>query len=71
MKNFILEENCELMIFTDKNLSQKLERTEARSNVDFVKARVAMFPSSGANALFSQIYVRPQIDYLSQQHHTN
>jgi len=36
------------MIFSDRNLSQKLERTEARSNVDFVKARAEMFPSSGA-----------------------
>ncbi len=37
------------MIFSDKNLSQKLERTEARSNVDFVKARTEMFPESGAD----------------------
>jgi len=36
------------MIFSDRNLSQKLERTEARSNVDFVRARAEMFPSSGA-----------------------
>ncbi|MBA3692144.1 MAG: GNAT family N-acetyltransferase [Acidobacteria bacterium] len=36
------------MVFSDRNLSQKLERTEARSNVDFVKARAEMFPSSGA-----------------------
>jgi len=36
------------MIFSDRNLSQKLERTEARSNVDFVKARAGMFPESGA-----------------------
>jgi hypothetical protein len=36
------------MIFADRELSQKLERTEARSNVDFVKARVEMFPESGA-----------------------
>ncbi len=37
-----------LVVFSDRNLSQKLERTEARSNVDFVKARAEMFPSSGA-----------------------
>lgn len=37
------------MIFSDRNLSQKLECTEARSNVDFVKARAEMFPSSGAD----------------------
>ncbi len=36
------------MIFSDRNLSQKLKRTEARSNVDFVKARAEMFPTSGA-----------------------
>ena len=36
------------MIYSDRNLSQKLERTEARSNVDFVKARAEMFPESGA-----------------------
>ena len=36
------------MIFSDKDLAQKLERTEARSNVDFVKARAEMFPASGA-----------------------
>jgi cobalamin biosynthesis protein CobD/CbiB len=37
-----------IMIFSDRDLSQKLERTEARSNVDFVRARAEMFPSSGA-----------------------
>ena len=36
------------MIFSDRNLSQKLERTEARSNVDFVRARAEIFPESGA-----------------------
>jgi GNAT superfamily N-acetyltransferase len=36
------------MIYSDKNLSQKLERTEARSNANFVEARAAMFPESGA-----------------------
>ncbi len=36
------------MVFSDRNLSQKLERTEARSNVDFVRARAEIFPSSGA-----------------------
>ncbi len=61
------------MIFSDRNLSQKLERTEARSNVDFVKARAEMFPESSANsnALLNQIYVQPQIDYSFQPHHTN
>jgi len=39
------------MIFSDRNLSQKLERTEARSNVDFVKARAEMFPDSGAERM--------------------
>lgn len=36
------------MIFADRSLSQKLELTEARSNVDFVKARIESSPSSGA-----------------------
>ncbi|HEX8370036.1 MAG TPA: GNAT family N-acetyltransferase [Pyrinomonadaceae bacterium] len=36
------------MIYSDKNLSRKLERAEARSNADFVEARAAMFPESGA-----------------------
>ncbi|MDQ3799407.1 MAG: GNAT family N-acetyltransferase, partial [Acidobacteriota bacterium] len=36
------------MIYSDKNLSQKLERAEARSNADFVEARARMFPESGA-----------------------
>ena len=36
------------MIFSDKNLSQKLERTEARSNADFVETRARLQPESGA-----------------------
>ncbi|HVE55368.1 MAG TPA: GNAT family N-acetyltransferase [Pyrinomonadaceae bacterium] len=36
------------MIFSDRKLSQKLERTEARSNAAFVEARVKLFPESGA-----------------------
>ncbi|HEX8736639.1 MAG TPA: GNAT family N-acetyltransferase [Pyrinomonadaceae bacterium] len=36
------------MIYSDKNLSQKLERAEARSNASFIEARAAMFPESGA-----------------------
>ena len=36
------------MIYADLNLSRRLERTEARSNADFVKARAVMFPESGA-----------------------
>ena len=36
------------MIFSDKSLSRKLERTEGRSSADFVEARAAMFPESGA-----------------------
>lgn len=36
------------MIYADLDLSRRLERTEARSNADFVKARAAMFPESGA-----------------------
>lgn len=36
------------MIYSDKKLSQKLERTEARANANFVETRAKMFPESGA-----------------------
>ena len=36
------------MIYADKALSQKLERTEARANADFVETRAALQPDSGA-----------------------
>ncbi len=36
------------MIFSDKNLSQKLERTEAWANRAFVEARAKISPESGA-----------------------
>ena len=36
------------MIYSNKNLSQKLERTEARANADFVETRARIFPESGA-----------------------
>lgn len=36
------------MIFSDRNLSQKLERAEASANAAFVEARAKMFPESGA-----------------------
>ena len=36
------------MIISDKTLSQKLERTEARANADFVETRARLEPSSGA-----------------------
>lgn len=36
------------MIYSDKTLAQKLERTEASSNRAFVEARAAMQPESGA-----------------------
>ncbi|MEP7148483.1 MAG: GNAT family N-acetyltransferase [Acidobacteriota bacterium] len=36
------------MIYSDRTLSQKLERTEARANVDFVETRVRLFPESEA-----------------------
>ena len=36
------------MIYSDKELSQKLERTEARSNADFVETRARIEPESGA-----------------------
>src|SRR5215212_12272429 len=35
-------------IFPDLNLSRRLERAEARGNVDFVEARAAVEPASGA-----------------------
>lgn len=37
------------MIFSDKNLSQKIERAEAQSNAAFVETRAKMFPESDAN----------------------
>ena len=36
------------MIFVDKQLSQRLERTEARVNVDFVETRARIEPEHGA-----------------------
>jgi hypothetical protein len=36
------------MIFSDKTLSQKLERTESRASADFVETRARLDPSSGA-----------------------
>jgi len=36
------------MIFSDKNLAQKLERTEGRANAAFVEARAEISPASGA-----------------------
>jgi GNAT superfamily N-acetyltransferase len=36
------------MIFSDKNLSQRLERTEARANASFVEARAKISPEIGA-----------------------
>jgi hypothetical protein len=51
------------MIFSDRNLSQKLERTEARANAAFVEARALLSPErnaewievGGAYALFDGI----------------
>lgn len=36
------------MIYSDRELSQKLEMTEARSNADFVETRASLEPESGA-----------------------
>ena len=36
------------MIFSDRKLSQKLERTEARANAAFTEARARLFPETGA-----------------------
>ena len=36
------------MIYSDRTLAQKLERTEARSNASFVETRAKYFPESGA-----------------------
>ncbi len=35
-------------LFSDLTLSQRLERTEAKSNAEFVEARAAVFPEAGA-----------------------
>jgi len=37
------------MIFSDRSLSQKLERTEARANADFVDTRARLDPGYGAS----------------------
>lgn len=37
-----------MVIFSDKALSQKLERTEARASADFVETRAKLFPESCA-----------------------
>lgn len=37
------------MIYSDKQLSQLLERTEARANADFVETRAAIDPKCGAD----------------------
>jgi len=37
-----------MTIFSDKFFSQKLERTEARTNADFVETRAKLSPTSGA-----------------------
>ena len=36
------------MIYSDRNLAQKLERAEARSNASFVETRAKLSPESGA-----------------------
>ena len=36
------------MIYSDRDLSKKLERTEARANADFVETRASLSPESGA-----------------------
>ena len=36
------------MIYSDRTFSQKLERTEARANADFVETRARLIPDSGA-----------------------
>lgn len=36
------------MIFSDRNLSQKLERTEAHANTSFAEARARLSPETGA-----------------------
>lgn len=36
------------MIYSDRAFSQKLERTEARANADFVDTRARFYPDSGA-----------------------
>ena len=36
------------MIYSDRNFSQRLERTEGRANADFVETRSRLFPETGA-----------------------
>ena len=37
-----------MTIFSDNRLSQRVERTEACSNADFVESHANLFPESGA-----------------------
>ena len=37
------------MIFSDRNLARRLERTEASANAAFVEARAKLFPATGAS----------------------
>jgi GNAT superfamily N-acetyltransferase len=43
-----MREDIKMQIFSDKLLAQKIERAEARSNIDFVESHARMFPESGA-----------------------
>src|ERR1700755_707778 len=40
--------NANMTVFSDRALSQKLERTEARANAGFVESRARLYPESGA-----------------------
>ncbi|MEP7037528.1 MAG: hypothetical protein ABI891_04225 [Acidobacteriota bacterium] len=37
-----------MLIFSDKTLSQKLERTKAQTNADCVESRAVLFPQINA-----------------------
>jgi GNAT superfamily N-acetyltransferase len=40
-------QNETMPVFSDRSLSQKIERTNARSNADFVESHARLFPTSG------------------------
>ena len=53
------------MIFSDRELSQKFERAEARSNAAFVEARAEMSPESGAGWMNFQIIIMILFRFIS------
>ena len=56
-------------MYSDRQLSQKLERAEGRANADFVETRARLFPESGAGWIevagtYAMLKVSPEWDGL-------